>query len=273
MSIFQGPIFILDKATITLDTALSNAAATGFPLSNMDDRVHPMRPYRTSSNPTTTTTTIVFDTGASAPRVNAIFLDNTNVGGWHVSYCGTTGGSYTSWGVGYTGALDALTGRGRVFMDLSDLATNNLRYIKLTAPPQTLLTTPAAIASIGGITVGITGSVMNLPSNGVASLDIQSTGPTVIVDFDGGAREATSIGARFVEITFPVEPYIRESQEAAVLAIMNKDVTPFVIFENADLDVPTVHRAYLVRHGTTKNKLLYTAGRVFTFSMNLIEVV
>lgn len=272
MSIFEGPIFILEKAPITLNTDYSTLADERFPLSNLDDRIHPFRPYRTLFNLTSTTTTIVLDLGEDIPRVNAIFLDNTNLAGWHVSSATGISGSYTTYGNGFTGRLDPLTQRGRVFMDLSGEATDNNRYLKLEAPPQTSLNS-SDYPSVGAITVGTTGNVVDLPSKGTLTFDFTTSAPTVITDFVGGARESTLVGARFVEVTLPSDAYLRETQETAMTNILNMDTTPFVIFENATLDTPDISRAYLVKHGTTKNKMLYTVGKVFTLSMNFIEVV
>ena len=268
MSLFEGPLFILEKGAYTLIEASSSLSVTGFPLSNCADRVHPIRQYRSQHSPSGVVTTIVLDVGVAATKIDAIFIDNTNLALWEV-YTGTSSGDTpTQVGTGFTGRLDPLTGRGRVFIDLSSEPANS-RYVRLSAPIQTVLTAPTDRAAVGGITIGFTGKVVGMPGGHPTTLDIVSTAPTIINEYEGGAREITQIGSRFVEITLPNDPFLREQQEEVLMAIINVDTAPFIFYEN----LGDLSRAYLVRHGTTKNKLLYTVGKVINFSINLIEVV
>lgn len=269
MSTLRGPIFILTPETITVDATASSAAQTGFALTNLTDYTHPLRTYRSSANPTSTAIELVIDLGATSPKVDAIFIDNTNLANWKVQHSstGTTTG-FSDWVTGITAEIDPLTSRAKVFIDTYDESQNS-RYIKLVASIQTPILSPTNAGRVGSIVIGINGNVVSLPSNGVATIDYTRILPVETTEFKGGSVEHVQLGTPYLIIEFPEEPYIRATQEDEVLEIIQKNISPFVIYENQEY----TNRAYVVRHNELETKTTYTVGQVLNLPMSFRECV
>lgn len=269
MSTLRGPIFILTPETITIDSTASSAAQAGFALTNLTDYTHPLRTFRSSADPAGVTTEFVIDLGASIPKVDAIFIDNTNLASWKIQHSstGTTTG-FSDWVTGITASVDPLTSRAKVFIDTYDESPNS-RYIKLVAGIQTPISSPADAARVGSIVIGTFGNVVNLPSKGVATIDYTRVLPAETTEFKGGAVEHVQLGTPYLLIEFPEEPYIRETQEEDVLDIIQKNISPFVVYENQDY----TNRAYVVRHNELETKTTYTVGQVLNLPMSFRECV
>lgn len=268
MSIYNtGPLLIMEATTFSPSISLSSTADANFPLSNISDRNHPLRSYRTSHDPGTTQTMITIDLGASPPRVNALFLDNTNLAYWSVQHS-TNGASFSTWSDGFTTSLDALTGRGRAFLDVSSVGSANYRYLRLLAPAQTPLRAPLDKAMLGSITVGITGNILQFPGGLPTEFEVTTNLPVLSNEFQGGAVEYVEIGERYVEIDIPTQQYVRSTQEASILEILNLNTTPFVFYENNG----DINRAYLVRSKNYKNNITYSIGAVLGTSLEFKEV-
>lgn len=269
MSTLRGPIFILSPETITIDSTASSAAQTGFALTNLTDYIHPLRTYRSSADPSGTNIELVIDLGSGIPKVDAIFIDNTNLESWVIQHSstGTTTG-FTDWITGITASIDPLTGRAKVFVDAYDTSANS-RYIKLLATAQTPILSPSTAARVGSIVIGTSGNVVSLPSKGVATITYTRNVPVETTEFQGGSVEHVQLGTPYLTIEFPDEPYIRETQEDEILDIINKNITPFVVYENQDY----TNRAYVVRHNELETKVTYTVGQVLNLPLSFRECV
>jgi hypothetical protein len=267
MSLYTGQIFILDTTIFSPDSTYSTGAQTNFPLSNIADRIHPFRSYRSSVAPSTAVE-IVYDLGASPPKVNSVFIDNTNVLTWKIQHSAAITSGYTDWLAATTSQIDNLTGRVKVFLDTSSLS-QNARYLKVVSSAQTAVLSPLDAVKIGGITIGTDDNVMELPGGGTNNVEITQNIPTLITNFQNGAIEPTQVGEPFVEIVIPNDQYLRDTQEEEIAAILNMGVAPFVFFENAS----DLSRAYLVRHSQYKNKLNYQVSKVINVPLSFTEVI
>ncbi len=262
---YTGPVFILDTTLYSPDNTYTSAAAAGFSISNIADRIHPFRVYKSSANPNSSDIEIIYDLGASPAKVNAIFIDNTNLVGWKVQHATAITGSYSDWLPLVTSSVDPFTERVNVFLDTSDLSQNN-RYLKIVAPQQAPTLAPTTQGKIGGITIGT--DVLALP-NGMANIEITTNLPTIITSFMGGGSEPTEIGSKFVEIALENSQFIRSSQEDTLFDIVNMGTAPFVFYENAG----DISRAYLVRHTQYKTKIQYPIQYVLTGAMSFTQVI
>jgi hypothetical protein len=269
MSTLRGPIFILNPATITFDGVNSTPAASGYPLTNLTDYVHPLRTYRSTSDPASNPTELFIDLGAAIPRVDAIFIDNTNLATWVIQHSSTgLTGSYTDWTAEVTTEVDPLTGRAKVFIDSTDLGDNS-RYLKLYAAAQTPIGTPTDASRVGSVVIGYSGDVVDLPSHGVGSIEFTRIIPTEVTEFQGGSVEYVQLGSTYVVIDLPEEPYIRETQEDDILAIIRKNLRPFVFYENGGY----TNRAYVVRHNELETKAGYVVSSVINLPLSFREQV
>jgi len=274
MSNYIGPIFMLDALTYSTSTGLSSPAETGFALLNVEDRIHPLRIYKSTENPEDTHIHITVDLGVSCPILAGIFIDNTNLTDWTIrTNTIADNGSFSAWSdVGTrTGAIDPLTGRCRVFIDLSSAATPpvNTRYIRLYASLQTPVLPPYDRAYVGGISLGTTETMLAMPGGNPKGMAITTKLPTIGTEFQGGSTEFVELGQRFVQINLESLLYVRTTQQEDLCRIINKNTAPFIFYENYG----DTSRAYLVRHTDPNTQMQFPLGEVIETSFSFSEVL
>ena len=95
--------------------------------------------------------------------------------------------------------------------------------------------------------------------------------PQVVNKFLGGNIEPISVGERFIDIVFPTVDVLNNTQETAIMDILEKELVPIVFYEN---NVET-QKVYTVRLDSAKSirKTYRVSKEVFSIQLKFKEII
>jgi hypothetical protein len=207
--------------------------------------------------------------------LSGFFLDNVNFDSFEtVTYRDDlTGAGSTQ---PFTINEDTRTGRRKAYCTFTapigfDADSSSTAKIAFKVNPAATMYGSQTKAEFGSITLIEDGKEPIFPYGHMKDMAININYPQVVNKFAGGNQEPISIGERFVDITLPALDFLRDTQESAIMDILQKEQTPVVFYENND----ETQKVYTVRLDSAKaiRQTYKVSNEVFSVQLKFREVI
>lgn len=272
---------VLSTIGATVNTSLSTASVdpVRFPLSNTEDKTHPLRTGRIAAPSYPTIANNGFAIYYNMPTgvtVAGCFVDNCNfTGTLYFQSVNSSGASPQTLTLADGGTLSKDPRTGRIkgyFRFASPIYMDGTTEAKIK-----LSTNGGTIDSSYGITDVSIGSAaffepdkeISFPGGFMNDIEIEIMDPKEDSTFETGSYEVIEIGEPYVTITLPNRVFY-DTQETEFLNLVANRTTPFIIWENEG----NLSRAYTVRLNKKSTKLDYQVrARAFQSTLSFIELI
>jgi len=244
-----APLISLEAIDITMLDAFTNTPtdAVNHPLTNVADRVHPLRTFRTIAGGFGH---ISFEI-PSGTVLGAIFVDNMNFSKYDITARDSAGASTETLAGGVGIIKDDRTGRHKSYFDLTEngftagVTFNGTTYdhIRLTQSSSSVIVKPVfdsagiTVSDWGAVTAIEFGKQLEFPGEYINDMQFDFFSPEAVNKFLGGSEEPIEVGENYVEITIPTRDFLVpdsniSGQETTLLDIIRNRTSPIVFFEN-----------------------------------------
>jgi hypothetical protein len=274
-----APIIVTDVLDITEAVANSSTSidTVNRPLSNVLDRVHPLRTFRTSDASGAANATVEI----GAKTIVGVFLDNFNFSAVDIKTKQAGGAENATIVANHSLTKDVKTGRYKAYIDFTEnghptgFVFNGTTHDKLMVKRRVGSTNVAessfAGSEFGSITVVEQGNQLLWPGGHINDLEYAITDPQVSNTFEGGGIEPISVGELYVELEIPNITYVVSTQENIIMQILRNRTSPIIFYENNGKP----EQAYTMRLSSARaNKASYSvSGTAFNINLTFIETV